>query len=147
MLTRPSVRRSGFDLSPCGELVEIHVQFSYAKFAPVIATLRTVSSRRFRKLTLLITPPIPKTGAGGQWSKLDEEVTVLAKRVKATARNNTLEVMICCYLTDLGGTELSEIEEALPLISRNDRVSLRTEYLPPPLTQRKSAPPKGRAPR
>ena len=72
---------------------------------------------------------------------------MLAKRVKATARNNTLEVMICCYLTDLGGTELSEIEEALPLISRNDRVSLRTEYLPPPLTQRKSAPQKGRAPR
>ena len=125
MLKSPAVGVSGSDLSHCGKLVEIHVRFSYAKLAPVIATLRTVSSHRFRKLTLLITPPIPWTNPR-DWAKLDKEVSALAKRVGVTAGNDTLEVVICSYLTDLGGTGLSETGRALPLISRNACVSLRT---------------------
>ena len=134
MLKKSVAGRSAFDLSPCKKLVEIHARLNSPNFALLIPTLRTVSSHRFRKLTVLITPPIPKIKLDN-WAELDQEISALAKRVKATVGNGRLEVVICSYLTNLGGTPLSEIPGgALPLISWNEHVSLRTEYLPIPVT-------------
>ena len=66
------------------------------------------------------------------WAGLDGGIFALAKRIKATAGNDMLEVLIRCC-TIFGWIEFSEIEGALPLISSDVRVSLRTERLPPPL--------------
>ena len=62
--------------------------------------------------------------------KLGKEISALAKRVGATAGENTLEAVVCYS----GGTLLSKIEGVLPLISRDAHVSLQTEDLPPPFT-------------
>ena len=122
---------SGFDLSPCKKLVEIHVWLKSAEFALTIATLRTVSTRRFRKLTILVTSRLPEITMR-DWERLDEEISALAERVRATAWDDMMEVVICTYLTSLGDTQLSEIEGVLFLTSRNTSVTLRTEHLPPP---------------
>ena len=133
MLTKSAAGRSAFDLSPCERLVEIHARLNSPDFSLITPTLRTVSSHLFRKLTVFITPPKPKIKPEN-WAKLDQEIFELAKRVEATVGNDRLEVVICSYLTSLGETQLSEIPGgALPLISWNENVSLRTEYLPLPV--------------
>ena len=131
VLTKPVIEGLVLDLSPCERLIEINARLNFAKFALIIATLRTVSSPRFRNLILFIPPPIPNIKLV-DWVKLDEEVSALAKRVGATTENDKLKVVIRSYSTTLGGTQLSEIGEALPLSSQNIHVSLRTEYLPLP---------------
>lgn len=95
----------------------------------VIATLGTVSSRQFRKLTVDIADPIPKIKLE-DWAEFDKGVFALAKRVKATGGKDMLEVLVR-YSTTVGGTQISEVEGALPLISSDICVALRTEYLPP----------------
>ena len=127
MLTKSSAGRSAFDLSPCEKLVEIHARLNSPDFSLITPTLRTVSSHRFRKLTVFITPPKPKIKPEN-WAKLEEDISAPAKRVGATAGNDTLEVVICSSKT-LGSTLLSEV---LSLISQDACVSLRMEDLPPP---------------
>jgi hypothetical protein len=116
---------SAFDLSPCQEIVEIHAQLRYPWFELITPTLKTVSSRRLRKLTLDILRPKSEI-IPGHWVKLDAEIFALANRVDATAGNDVLEVLIS-WPTTVGGTQLSEIERALPLVSSDARVSLRVE--------------------
>jgi hypothetical protein len=91
--------------------------------------LKTVASPRFRKLTFFIIPPLPalKTQA---WTRLDEEVTALAKRVNAAAVSDMLEVLFSSYSTTLGGLKLSDVSVVLPWIASDARVSLRVENLP-----------------
>ena len=105
------------------------MQSNYAWFGFIFIVLGTISSRRFRKLTIDIARPGPKINPE-DWGLLDKGVFELVKRVKATAGNNMLEVLIRCSTT-VGGIQLSEIEGALPLVSSDVRVSLRTEHLPP----------------
>ena len=111
------------------KLVGIHAQSNYAWFGFIFIVLGTISSRRFRKLTIDVARPGPKINPE-DWGLLDKGVFELVKRVKATAGNNMLEVLIRCSTT-VGGIQLSEIEGALPLVSSDVRVSLRTEHLPP----------------
>ena len=125
VLTGPTIGGSAFNLSPCGKLEEIYARFDFADFAFLIANLRTVSSHKFRKLTILLTSNVPKIKRDA-WVKLGKEVSALAKRVGATG-NNKLEVAV--YYS--GGTLLSKIEQVSPLISPDARVSLQTEDLPP----------------
>ena len=131
VLTRPVIDGLALDLSPCEKLVEIRAGYDFATFASIIAILRTVSSRRFRKLTLLMTSHATEIKLEA-WAELEEEISALATRVGATDGNDTLEVVICSSSKTLGETQLSEIEEVFPLISRDACVSLRTEDLPPP---------------
>ena len=123
-----SQRGSALDLSPCRQLVETRVGVNCPWFELIIPTLKTISSRRFRKLTLTIFHPMPKIRLE-DWAELDKEISVLAQRVKASAGNDALEVLIRCSPT-VSRTQLSEIEGALPLVSSDVRVSLRTERLP-----------------
>ena len=120
--TATSRRGSGFDLSTCKELVEIHARLDYGLLGLIIATLKTVLSRKFRKLTVDIALPKIKPE---DWAEFDKEIFVLAKRVCATAGNDALEVLIRRRMAP-GGTQLSEIERVLPLVSLSARVSLRT---------------------
>ena len=110
------------------KLVEIQARLAYSGFEVIIPMLRTLASPRFRKLTLFVTPPLPvdKTHF---WTGLDEEVTVLAKRVNATAANDRLEVLFFAHSTAIGGSELSDIEAALPRIASDVCVSFRVESL------------------
>ena len=86
-------------------------------------------SPRFRKLSLLIFPPV----GDAEWELLNKEVPALAERVNAAAVADRLEVVFSYYSTGLGETGLSEIEGTLPRIASDARVSLRVEKLPPPL--------------
>ena len=61
------------------------------------------------------------------WTKLDEEVTALAKRVGATVASDTLQVLFYCYTTAFSGLELSSVEMFLPRVASDPRVSLRVE--------------------
>lgn len=131
-LSRPL---TSLDLSPCKGLVEIHGRFYHSQFEALISILRTVGSPRFRKLSIFIAPPIPAIKPD-EWARLDVAVGELAKRVQATAGSGTLEVLFSSYSTVLGGVQLSEIEGALPLISSDARVSLRTKYIPLPPTNK-----------
>ena len=127
MLTRPVIDGQAFNLTRCETLVEIRARSHSAEFEFIIATLRTVSSRRFRKLTLLTTSQVTKIKLEA-WAKLEEEISALVKRVGATAGNDTLEVVICSSSKTLG----DRLSEVLPLISQDACVSLRMEDLPPP---------------
>ena len=93
--------------------------------------LRTVGSPRFRRLTLFITPPIGAIRRE-DWTKLEGEVIALAKRVNATAVNDTLQVLFSSYSTPLGELVLSDIESVLPRVASDVRVSLRVENPPLP---------------
>ena len=114
---------SAFDLSPCKELVELHAQLKHSWFGFITRTLGTISSRRFRKLTLVTPGSIPDTNPN-YWVELDTAIVELAKRVDATAGNDVLQVLIGRRPT-VDGTQLSKIK-VLPLTSSDTRVSLRT---------------------
>ena len=90
--------------------------------------LGTVQSPRFRKLSIFISPPIPPIRPA-EWGKLDAAVIELVKRVNTTDVSDKLEVLFSSYFYPQGGTQLSEIEGALPLAASDARVSLRTEYI------------------
>ena len=119
-------------LSSCKKLVEIRARFNHAEFGKLVPILETVVSPQFRKLMLLITPPIPVIGMEA-WKKLDEEVTALVGRINATAVNDRLEVLFLSYSTGLGLLVRSDVERALPRMASDARVSLRVENLPLPL--------------
>ena len=129
VLTRATLEGLVLDLSPCEKLVEIHAVLPCAKFTLTIATLRTVSSHRFRKLVLLLPSPITHIRLV-DWAKLDKEVSALAKRVGATAGNDKLEVVVRYCRAILGETQPFAIGDALPLCSRNIRVSLQASTSP-----------------
>ena len=129
--TFPAVYKENLDPSPCKKLVEVRGRFHHARFKMFISVLNNITSPRFRKLTIFITPPIPAVDPK-EWGELETAVVALATRVGATAGSDVLEVLISSYHTVLGGTKLCEIEGALPLIASNSRVSLRTEYVPIP---------------
>ena len=72
---------------------EIQAQFISLNFGKIIPILRTIASRRFRKPSFFIFPPV----GDAEWVLLDKEVIALAERVNATAVADRLE----CFLTTL----------------------------------------------
>ena len=97
------------------------MQFIHPHFGKTIPVLRTIASPWFRKLSLLIFPPV----RDAEWSLLYKEVVALAERVNTRTVADTLEVVFSYYSTGLGEIGLSEIEVAFPWITSNGLVSLR----------------------